>query len=255
MLRAAAAMGIVSMSATLAYGQADPAPRGPQVEITGKDGKTVACTLLSMAGGNIEVLLPDGKREAAQNSDVKSIRFVPAPSASAAPPMLTTNQKPADPPDKAPNDDRADPGERRSPNWTFDDGERLRRLNVLDREGKISAAEAEELNALRARAPLPPILKIRTAEENARQEALKGRLDNYISGLQQKLREARAERDVKDAIVSLSAAYRQKRYSLQKSTDQLKTDIEGIAAPKIREKSLDRFNELLEIGRGDNSKK
>ncbi|HYF52409.1 MAG TPA: hypothetical protein VEJ63_23585 [Planctomycetota bacterium] len=243
---------ILSLSCVAAFCTDSPPPRGPLVDIVLRDGSSYQCMLLQMHEGRMEVVMGDGERRSSELQDVRAIKFLPVPKAPQNPRPEPPEKQPAPdprPPEKA-FDDPEEPAEPEHPRGGLTPEEmiRLRQLNQKDRDGRISAAEAEELKKLRERGPiLPKLGKVKIADENARLEASKGRIENYINTLQSRLKNADTDDDVKDAMLALGMAYRQKSIPGNKIGEMLRADAETIIDPKVRERAKERTQELADF--------
>jgi len=239
---------------TLGTLAADPAPRGPLVDVAMREGRTYNCMLLKMVDGRIDVLMPSGERQSCDLAEVKSIKFLPAgPSPSPSPNSGAGTETAPPNPDpssgtRLPPDNALDDPEHERGRLSVEEFIRLRHLNQRDRDGRLSEAEESELKKLRERAPMLPRLgKIKTAEEVARTEFSKGRSENYINTLRARLKNAVGDDDAKDAVLALIFAYRQKAMPPARIIEAVKADMDTITSTKVRERAKDKIPDYTEF--------
>ena len=209
-----------------AAAERQPAPlaeaRGPLVEITPREGKPYSGVLLSMKEGALACQLSSGEVKEQKTGDVRSVRFLPPP---------------------APKPENTEEG--------FNEKDLVQYGHLLrkDREGELTKAEVEEFFKLRERLPLLMQLgkfKGVAAHETAQHEAVKGRLDRYISLVQGKLKHAQTEETVRAAVLMLMPAYRQKDLNYWESSAKLRQDLEAIEDPRLRETISGKITEILD---------
>jgi hypothetical protein len=263
-MRRAAIPAAMAMACALlcAVEESEPErPRGPAVEVTPIDGKTFICHLISMKDGRLSYEMLRGEKRTSMVSDVQRIRFLPPEQQPGpVPPMPGAPHDPQETPrHEGPIQPEEQPDEKRPPmddpqedpeqkkHWMLGDTLRMRHLAEKERNGELTLHEVEEIKQLRARAPglLRPG-RLRQAEDNARIEAGKGRLNSYIASQQKRLKEAASDEEARDALAMLAAAYRHNELPPKAISEQLRKDVEAMDHEAVRGKLADRVPDLLE---------
>jgi len=207
--------------------------RGPQVEVTLREGKGHSpfhCFLIGLKDGSFSFQMLAGETRLERADDVLRIRFVESP---------------------PPNGNQPAEIDRRPP--SLDDARRAKELNEKDMAGTLSAEEVDELYALREKAPVflgdpGPIERRALAKKMAQREESKGRIERHIALNQKRLKKVDNEEEARDLLIMLEVAYFQKRPLPAKVKEQVKADIASIANDSVR-RHVENFGDNLDIPR------
>ena len=205
--------------------------RGPQVEVTLREGKGHSpfhCFLTGLKDGSFSFQMLAGETRVERADDVQRIRFVEPP----------------------PNGNQPGEIDRRLP---LDEARRAKELNEKDMAGTLSPEEVDELYALREKAPVflgdpGPIERRAIAKKLAQREENKGRIERHISLYEKRLKKVDNEEEARDMLVMLEVAYFQKRPLPGKVKEQVKADIQSIANESVRRR-VENFGDNLDFPR------
>ena len=236
-------------------------PLGPLIEITPINGGVSTGYLLAMKEGVLEIELFSGEHKQEKTSELKLVRFVPpAASAPSTPPPATLADKekdkakvpasgPAATPAHDPNAATANPTDVRR-----EEHRRLFELIKKSRTAKLTPAEETELADLREKIPglaflggTPFIKQVLNAEADAKTEAGRGKLDDYITQHRQLLKDAANEQDARIQILRLVCGYKQQNLHVVRVIELLTKDIEQITRENVRTQSTKKLQNLLDV--------
>lgn len=202
--------------------------RGPRVEITLRGSHAVySCWLLAFDKPLLTLLMDGNITRQESIGNVERIRFLPPPLPAAK--LLA----------------------KRGPPLNSAEAERLEDLLEKDKDEVLSEAETDEMLRLRIRAPIFPsdapgdrLLRIPYADEVARHEFVKNRLDAFINELQVKTKFAENEAQAQEGLLMLGLTYRYKGYTFQKAREMLKQDASSIVDSVMRKKAVEFFEKI-----------